>query len=1248
MTTSKGLGIHGTGRLYERQKMKRANKRGVCNLRTFTFILFGVLLLSLVDQGVSGEEVPIRLKTMNNLRGPNENRGPAIMVPSFEPSKEYLDKYTSYIKEYLENVNCLLTLGVSLEVFSSICFVLCLRGLSTQETAKRGNLLGIVGIASAIAATFIAPTFTMNWMMFVVPFGLAIFVGIPVSHCVSMVNIPQLVALFHSFVGLAAMLISFANLWSPFKNFGEELFSVHATEMFIGEAISAITFTGSIVAAGKLHEIFPSGALKIPGRHFLNAFMVAGLVALGYGFVTLSDYAIRTYLMYGNCLLSMLLGIHLVSSIGGADMPVAISMLNSYSGWATAFTGFLINSKMLIICGALIGSSGAILSHIMCIGMNRSLSNVMFGGWETSGSSADGVSLGDMEDVTQTNPAKVARDLLSAKKVLIVPGYGMAVSRSQQDVASIVDALRHRDIQVEFAIHPVAGRMPGHMNVLLAEADVPYSIVKEMEEVNPHMESFDVVLVIGANDTVNPLALEKGSKINGMPVIEVWRASKVIVSKRSMGKGYAAIENPLFFKSNVEMIFGNAKDSMVGVMQNLIAISPEQKRAVLDAEEEEESEGKGKEEEEDFPTPTLTLGVLREEGGEKLVAVAPNYVKRLRRLGFRVLVESGAGKKSHFDDQKYQSENSCTVMASRQDVISRSDVLVKVQKPTADEVSLMKTGQTLACYIWPEQNPVLLDSLAKKGVTAIALDQVPRTTRAQKLDIRSSMSNLAGYRAVIEAFANLPKLSKSSFTAAGKVDAAKVFIIGAGVAGLQAIATARNLGAEVFASDTRSATREEVESLGARFVSVDFKEEGDSGSGYAKTMSEGYLQAQKKVYSKIIRTCDVVITTALIPGKPSPKLISKEMVRSMRPGGVIVDMGAEMADSSSGWGGNCEITKKDEIYLDEDSGVTIIGLTNLPSTMPSQASELFSMNIVHLMEELGGAEKFSVDVKDDLLKEMVVTADEKILYVPVDKRPPPHKESREELAETEAPASPSSPSYSDIFKKILYSNVSFGIFVFLSVLAAIGFGYLIDHNTLGNILVFSLAVIVGYYCIWNVTPSLHTPLMSVTNALSGIIIIGAMLECGPFHKHNRRVLCDYQDALYVHRRGGHGLRGDSASRAHDYYLREGKQGGQTIHYFGHSTSLHLGFKWSSLMLTIRNLKLKLYWEEGAPHESEQGRSVASGQSRRTNLTSVSYRIFLSVSGIKTSKHLEGQQRREAERRQHTRKKLISTQRNTNA
>ncbi|KAL7068608.1 NAD transhydrogenase, alpha subunit family protein [Cryptosporidium serpentis] len=1088
----------------------------------FKYVLYFVLGTLLIPNTCNCLKSLENERLVNYLRGSQseDKTKNSPMVPEYTPSQSLLDKYQEVFRKYLDNIDHYMTMVIAIDIFSSLCFVFCLRGLSSPETAKRGNFVGIVGMVGAISVTVLQPGFSLQWMMFVIPFGAATIIGLLIAHFVSMVNLPQLVALFHSFVGLAAMLVAYANLWSPFIPENIHIGIVHAIEMYIGEFIASLTFTGSIVAAGKLHDIFPSNPLKIPGKHFINTLLLSGIIAMCGLFVAFNDLSMRTYFLYGNSLASMILGLHLVASIGGADMPVVISMLNSYSGWATSFTGFMLHSNVLIICGALIGSSGAILSYVMCCGMNRSFLNVIFGGWDELGADVDGGEmLYDMSSVTETTSSEVARDLLSVKKILIVPGYGMAVSRCQSEVASIAQALRGRGINVEFAIHPVAGRMPGHMNVLLAEVEVPYSIVKEMEEVNLQMENFDAVLVIGANDTVNPLALEKNSKIHGMPVIEVWKAKKVIISKRSLGRGYAAIDNPLFFKPNTRMLFGNAKDRMAEILSNINIFAPERTTKLLDdpidsdndsnikqldntkgtrpAESIKESGGSTNSEE--YPSPSLTLGVLKEDSKkEKLVAIAPNYVKKLRKIGFRVLVESGAGNYSKYSDKMYE-DASCTILATKQDVISRSNVIIKVQKPSKEEISYMTSGQVLVSNIWPAQNPNLLQQLAEKGVTAVALDEVPRTTRAQRLDIRSSMSNLAGYRAVIEAFAHLPKLSKPSITAAGRVDAAKVFVIGAGVAGLQAIATARNLGADVYANDTRLVTREEVESLGGKFVAVSIKEEGQTTGGYAREMSKKYQDAQQALYNKMIKSCDVVISTALIPGKPSPKIITAKMVRSMKPGSVIVDMAAEMADRNSGWGGNCELTHYNEIFEDEVSGVTIIGLTNLPATMPAQASELFSMNIVHLMEELGGAEDFSIDVNDELMKSMVVTMDNKVRYVLPEMRPKSKEiiEISTEIDEKDISVSSIEISRGNNLNRVMNSDAMFFVFVSLILGISIGFGFGLDSETLNNVLAFVLSVIIGYYCVWNVSPSLHTPLMSVTNALSGIIIIGAMLECGP-------------------------------------------------------------------------------------------------------------------------------------------------------
>lgn len=377
-------------------------------------------------------------------------------------------------------------------------------------------------------------------------------------------------------------------------------------------------------------------------------------------------------------------------------------------------------------------------------------------------------------------------------------------------------------ISVDFGIHPVAGRMPGHMNVLLAEADVPYKIVKEMSEVNPEMRSYDVVLVVGANDTVNPAALEPGSKISGMPVIEAWKAKRVFVLKRSMAAGYASIENPLFHLENTRMLFGNAKNTTSAIFARVNSkaeqMPPSASRDDLEAgllefDREERSDPSS------WPYPRMAVGILKDSSGSVMVPIAPKFVPKLRKMAFRVLVESGSGDEAGFTDEAYRN-NGAEVVSSADAVIQGAEILLRVAPPSPDMMSRLPRDKVLISYLFPSINSQSLDVLARQGVTALAMDEVPRVTRAQKLDVKSAMQGLQGYRAVIEAFNALPKLSKASISAAGRVEAAKVFVIGAGVAGLQAISTAHGLGAQVFGHDVRSKTREEVESCGGKFIGL--------------------------------------------------------------------------------------------------------------------------------------------------------------------------------------------------------------------------------------------------------------------------------------------------------------------------------------------------------------------------------------------------------------------------------------------
>ncbi|MEM9155979.1 MAG: Re/Si-specific NAD(P)(+) transhydrogenase subunit beta [Cyanobacteria bacterium P01_F01_bin.33] len=448
-----------------------------------------------------------------------------------------------------------------------VLFILSLGGLSNQETAKRGNLYGIVGMAIAVTATAFSAGIT-NYALLAAVIVPGAIVGAILAARVEMTEMPELIAILHSFVGLAAVLVGIGNYLHPEAGLVGAEETIHMLEVYIGVFIGAVTFTGSIVAFGKLRAIISSSPLMLPARHLLNIGLLAGTVALGVVFMGAEGTAGLPALL-GMCGLAGLLGIHLVAAIGGADMPVVISMLNSYSGWAAAAAGFMLSNDLLIVTGALVGSSGAILSIIMCQAMNRSFISVILGGFG-QGAQKSGGSNAPGGDATSTSVEETVELLNDASSVIITPGYGMAVAQAQHAVADITKILRDKGTTVRFGIHPVAGRLPGHMNVLLAEANVPYDVVLEMDEINEDFAETDVVLVIGANDTVNPSALDDPtSPIAGMPVLEVWNAANVVVMKRSLSVGYAGVDNPLFYKGNTQMLFGDAKANVSAILAEM-------------------------------------------------------------------------------------------------------------------------------------------------------------------------------------------------------------------------------------------------------------------------------------------------------------------------------------------------------------------------------------------------------------------------------------------------------------------------------------------------------------------------------------------------------------------------------------------------------------------------------------------------------------------------------------------------------
>ncbi|MDE9440919.1 Re/Si-specific NAD(P)(+) transhydrogenase subunit beta [Xenorhabdus bovienii] len=452
-------------------------------------------------------------------------------------------------------------------IVAAILFIFSLAGLSRHESSRRGNIFGIVGMAIALIATILGPDAgKVGWIILAMIIGAVI--GIRLAKKVEMTEMPELIAILHSFVGLAAVLVGF-NSFIAHDIFAAPIMeNIHLTEVFLGIFIGAVTFTGSIVAFGKLRGKISSKPLMLPHRHKLNLAALIVSFVLMVIFIKTQSVGLQVFTMLVMTAIALAFGWHLVASIGGADMPVVVSMLNSYSGWAAAAAGFMLSNDLLIVTGALVGSSGAILSYIMCKAMNRSFISVIAGGFGT-----DGTSTGDeqeMGEYHETNAEDVAELLKNSTSVIITPGYGMAVAQAQYPVHDITAKLREKGVKVRFGIHPVAGRLPGHMNVLLAEAKVPYDIVLEMDEINNDFTETDTVLVIGANDTVNPAAQEDPhSPIAGMPVLEVWKAQNVIVFKRSMNTGYAGVQNPLFFKENTQMLFGDAKASVEAILRAL-------------------------------------------------------------------------------------------------------------------------------------------------------------------------------------------------------------------------------------------------------------------------------------------------------------------------------------------------------------------------------------------------------------------------------------------------------------------------------------------------------------------------------------------------------------------------------------------------------------------------------------------------------------------------------------------------------
>lgn len=870
--------------------------------------------------------------------------------------------------------------------------------------------------------------------------------------------------------------------------------------MELGIFIGIVTFVGSVVACFKL-----DGKIKTPhfnGFATVNAilliasivFMVlGGLSAFFDKTIRENDYTPVINSEWGflfNVVLVVLAffyGICFVLPIGGADMPVVISVLNAFSGISGCTAGFMLQDNLLIITGAIVASSGAILSYIMCLSMNRSLMSVLAGGFGEGSSKASPTKKEGKKEPEKPHfpikPEAVADMLMDAKRILIVPGYGMAVGHAQHAVAEMTNILISVGKTVEFGIHPVAGRLPGHMNVLLAEANVPYNIVHSMEEVNPTMKDNDITLVIGANDTVNPAAEnDPESAIAGMPVIRVWESHRVIVFKRSMGKGYSDVENPLFFFENTNMCFGDAKQTVEAIVTKLKEKTKDIAKVSATAmaaatKHEEEFDYKA------FET-SMVVGIPKEVGEEETrVAMTPSAAIKLRKMGFKVLLEEGAGEDAMFSREEYEKVG--VEILPIEDIFAKADIIVKLNEPLPNEINMLRSGQVLVSYASARQNPELLKTVSEKNVKWLAMDNVPRITTAQKLDSLSSMGKIAGYRAVIEASAAYQGFFAPQITAAGKFDPCKMLIIGAGVAGLEAVGVAKALGADVRCFDTRSVCREQVESMGGTFLDLNSttNESGEGAGGYAKKMSDNFLEIERALFLEQAKECNIIISTAAIPGAAAPILLQQRHVEAMKTGSVIVDLAART-------GGNCELTKPGEVVVHK--GVTIIGYKQLPSRMARIASEMYANNIYRLLEHMGQAKNFNIDVSDEIIRPMLVCHDGVVSFAENKNSPAP--------AASKPVVKKTTKSVAVLPQQSLSDNARRSIAVVAMFIVLLLVGLFLPPTFTSQLMVFALACVVGYNSIWNVTSALHTPLMSVTNAISGVVILGALFQAiDPFN-----------------------------------------------------------------------------------------------------------------------------------------------------
>jgi len=1011
-------------------------------------------------------------------------------------------------------------------VFGLSCFVLCLMNLSKVSSSKMGMLYGVIGMICLIVGYWVDNSYTYGDGRWLIAASMApgIIFGVWSAISVEITGLPELVGAYNGFGGLAAALEGIGLYLDPdatllvrngreITRLNNSMLCVQAVALVLSIIIGMMTFTGSIVACLKLHGTIASKPRVAPFRWGVTVILFVAMAIFGAlsfsGGQTWNDRGLGITYIVIVAVLSGLYGIIAVMAIGGGDMPVSISFLNSLSGFSTSMAGFMLSNKALVVSGAFVGCSGIILTLVMCIAMNRSIMNVLIGGF------GDGAGTKKAKKVegtaTEVNAEDVIELITNAKSMIIVPGYGMAVAHAQHAIADLTSKLRARGKNVRFAIHPVAGRLPGHMNVLLAEANVPYDITFAMDDINQDFPLTDLALVLGANDTVNPGAqTDPDSPIAGMPVLEVWKAKNSITMKRSLRVGYAGVDNPLFVNDNNVMFLGDAKKSLEKLL-GLMGETEEVAKLTGDIESVAKKEVKVDPFFSQIPelkqNTFLNIGVCKEIAGdgEKRVSIVPNIAKKLLKSGIQVFVESSAGNGGGFYDSEYTMMG-CQVLGSAQEVYDVVDVIVKIREPEIHpatgmhEIDMLSEGKTMISFVGPrtDKGKDIMDKAVSAGINLLAVDAIPRISRAQSLDVLSSQAKIAGYRAVIEAANEYQRFFNGEVTAAGNFAASKVLVVGVGVAGLSAISTAVSMGAIVRAFDTRLECKEQVESLKGEFLILDFKDEGggDSGTGYAKVMSDTFIQKEMEMFREQAKECQIIITTAAIPGKKAPKLILKAAVDNLTAGSVIVDL-------AGATGGNCELTRPGESYV-YDNRVTIIGTTDLISRMSWQASSMYSNNMANLFDLLcpdpkvkdKGQEQtveikrsLNINMEDPVIRGMTCVHNRNITW------PPPASVTKTSAQGGNKEETTIAKKREAKLPKRVFDLCTIGEIVafILFVLFFIVLGFFAPVSFVTQLLYFILAGFLGCYLIWAVEPALFSPLMSISNSLSGVVVLGGIL-----------------------------------------------------------------------------------------------------------------------------------------------------------